>query len=91
MSRYKAVSAGLKELGMSAWMGGQCLTAAQKLASAASTAGDATYGASLAIVHGGHNNEERAGAKVSVTEPHWRDSRDRVLVNITKTMTAGGS
>lgn len=85
---YMADSNGLRELGQSTGMAKATLEAAKRMAGNANAVGDATYEAANTTVTAGWANEKRAGATVRETEPHWRDSRDAVLVRVAAAMRA---
>ena len=84
--QYRAAPDGLRAVGQSDGMGRAALEVAQRMAGNANAVGDATYEADTTTVRGGWANEARAGATVRVTEPHWRDSRDAVLVRVAEAM-----
>ena len=87
---YMADSAGLADLGRSSGMAKASLDAAKRLAGNAEAVGDGTYEAANQTVTAGWANEKRAGAVVRETEPHWRDSRDAVLVRVAASMRVRG-
>jgi hypothetical protein len=88
--KYKPQPAGLRELAQSASVGAASLSAARRMAGNANAVGDATYEAAPATVTAGWANERRAGATVRVVEPHWRDSRDRILLRVADAMKVRG-
>lgn len=83
---YLADDRGLKDLGTSAAVAKATLEAAQRLAGNAQAVGDGTYEAAPATVTAGWANERRAGAVVRESSPHWRDSRDAVLLRVADAM-----
>lgn len=87
VKRYRALGIGIKQLGASAGVGAQTLEAARKISGGANAVGDATYSYASTPVRAGWNNELRAGAVARVQEPHWRDSRDAVLLRVTAAMS----
>jgi hypothetical protein len=88
--KYKPLNDGLRALGTSAKVGSASLSAAQRMAGNANAVGDATYEAAPSTVTAGWANEKRAGATVRVVTPHWRDSRDRVLLRVADAMKVRG-
>lgn len=83
---YKAHPAGVRELMLSSDVSKAAESEASRIAAAANAVGDATYGSRPQQVRAGYDNEARAGASVYVVTPHWRDSRDEVLVRTADAM-----
>ena len=88
--KYKPLASGFRELAQSASVGAAALSAAQRMAGNANAVGDATYEAAPATVTAGWANDKRAGAVVRVVTPHWRDSRDAVLLRVADAMKVRG-
>lgn len=88
--RYKADDAGFKEILNSQKMSAASLEVSQRIAGNANAVGDATYVAERRSVRAGWKNESRAGAVARVSVPHWRDSRDAVLVRVARAMAMRG-
>lgn len=83
---YRAAPEGVREALQSSGMSKVAESAAARIAGAANAVGDATYGSRPQQVRAGYDNEARAGASVYVVTPHWRDSRDEVLVRVAESM-----
>ena len=83
---YRALPQGLRELGGSSAAGDACLSVAVVMAGNAQAVGDSTYEAASVPVRAGWNNESRSGAVVREVEPHWRDSRDEILLRVAEQM-----
>lgn len=84
---YRAAPDGVREMLASSGMSKVAEQEASRIAAAANTVGDATYGSRPQPVRGGYQNELRAGASVYVVEDHWRDTRDAVLLRVAESMT----
>lgn len=83
---YRAAPSGVRELALSDEVSKAAESVAAEIAGVANSAGDATYSSGPADTRGGWDNERRAGARVYVSEPHWRDSRDEVLKRVSEAM-----
>lgn len=83
---YRAAPEGVREALQSSGMSKVAESEASRIAASANAVGDATYGSRPQQVRGGYDNEARAGASVYVVTPHWRDSRDGVLVRVAESM-----
>jgi len=88
MSKYEPLPLGLKQIGNSPGMAKATLAVARRAAGNANAVGDSKYEAANTTVTAGWANEKRAGAVVRESEPHWRDSRDRVLLRVADAMKA---
>lgn len=87
MRRYRPVEAGFREIGQSSAMAQATLDVAQRMAGNANAVGDSTYEAASTTVTAGWANERRAGATARESTPHWRDSRDAILVRVMASMS----
>jgi len=87
---YMADDAGLKGLGTSSAVGEATLAAARRLAGNAQAVGRGEYEASPTTVTAGWANERRAGAVVRESRPHWKDTRDAILLRVADSMKARG-
>lgn len=83
---YKAAPAGVRELMLSSEVSKASQDVAARMAGNANAVGDATYSSGPTDVRAGWDNERRAGARVYVETPHWRDSRDEVLKRVSDAM-----
>ena len=88
MSKYEPLPLGLKQIGNSPGMAKATLAVARRAAGNANAVGDSKYEAANTTVTAGWANEKSAGAVVRESEPHWRDSRDRVLLRVADAMKA---
>lgn len=83
---YRAAPAGVREIMLSSGVSREVQAVASQIAAVANSAGEATYDSRALEVRGGWQNERRAGASVYVVKPHWRDSRDEILVRVAQSM-----
>ena len=88
--KYEPVNLGLRALALSPGMAKAALEVGQRMAGNANAVGDSKYEAANTTVTAGWANERRAGAVVRESEPHWRDSRDRVLLRVADAMKVRG-
>lgn len=84
---YYANDNGFKEIANSPGMSKAMQDVAKNLEGNAEAVGDSTYESGPTPVRAGWNNETRAGAFVREVVPHWRDSRDAILLRVTQAMT----
>jgi hypothetical protein len=83
---YRADDGGFKEIMQSPGMSKGMVEIAGKLEGNASAVGDSTYESGPTTVRVGWSNELRQGAFVREVTPHWRDSRDAILLRVTAAM-----
>lgn len=89
-NNYRPVAAGLRQVGQSPGMGAFALGLAQEAAARANESGESKYVAAPRAVRSGWANEARAGAVVQEYEHSYKDSRDRVLVQVLERMRLRG-
>jgi hypothetical protein len=87
---YRPDDDGLRQIAQSSGMKAATLAVAQRMAGNANSVGDSSYEAESATVTAGWRNERRAGAVVRESNPHWRDSRDRILLRVRDAMSVRG-
>lgn len=87
---YKADDDGLRQIGSSTAMSAAVVAVAERLAGNAQAVGDGDYDAKPSTVTVGWQNERRSGAVVRESNPHWRDSRDAILLRVTAAMEVRG-
>lgn len=84
---YQAEDRGFREIGSSSAVGAEMVAVAERVAGNAQAVGDGEYEAKPSTVTAGWANERRSGAVVRESNPHWRDSRDAILVRVLSSMT----
>jgi hypothetical protein len=84
--RYQAEDRGFREIGSSSAVGAEMVAVAERIAGNAEAVGDGEYEAKPSTVTAGWANERRSGAVVRESDPHWRDSRDAILVRVMQAM-----
>ena len=87
---YRADDDGLRDIGSSPAMSAAVMSVAERLAGNAQAVGAGTYEAKPATVTVGWQNERRSGAVVRESNRDWRDSRDAILIRVTKAMEVRG-
>ncbi|POH58268.1 hypothetical protein CVS28_12560 [Arthrobacter glacialis] len=84
---YKPVPSGLRKVMNSTGMSDASVSLARKLAGNAQAVGHGKYIGAPASVIAGWNNERRAGAVVSESQPHGKDWQDAILLRSMAAMT----
>lgn len=77
---YKSVPSGMRETLSSPGMSDASVALAKKLAGNAQAVGHGKYIGAPASVIAGWQNERRAGAVVSESQPHGKDWQDAILL-----------